>query len=143
MNTTTSHITINAPAAKVWDALTKPALIKQWQYGSDVITDWQPGSPIAFNSKWEGQIYKQWGTILKYAPPKQLSYSLFAPRPDLEDKPENYFTMTYSLEETDGRTTVTITQDDPREQPAQAEADEQENSVLTSLKQLVEGSLAE
>ena len=136
---TISKITVNAPKARVWEALTRPELVKQWQYGADVITDWQKGSPIVYRNEWEGNVYEQKGTILEIEPNKLVKYTLFAPRPGLEDKPENYFTMTYALEETTGKTTLTITQDDPREQPPQEQAEESENSVLNGLKKLVEG----
>ncbi|BCL83039.1 hypothetical protein ccbrp13_55040 [Ktedonobacteria bacterium brp13] len=59
--------------------------------------------------------------------------------PGLDDKPENYFTMTYTLEELNGKTTLTIIQDDPREQQPQEQPEESENSVLAGLKKLVEG----
>ncbi|HEY4385889.1 MAG TPA: SRPBCC family protein [Ktedonobacteraceae bacterium] len=138
-NRTTSKITINAPASRVWAALTKPELVKQWQYGADVITDWQKGSSIVYRNEWEDTIYEQKGTILEIEPDKLVRYTLFAPRPDLEDKPENYFAMTYALEETNGQTTLTIIQDDPRGQQQEEQAEESENSVLSSLKKLVEG----
>jgi uncharacterized protein YndB with AHSA1/START domain len=137
-HTTTSTITMNAPAARVWEALTKPELVKQWQYGADVITDWQKGSPIVYRSEWEGTVFEQKGTILEIEPHKLVKYSLFAPRPDLDDTPENSFTMTYALQEANGKTTLTITQDDPREQRPQEQVEENENSVLDGLKKLVE-----
>lgn len=138
-HTTVSKILINAPAASVWEAVTKPELVKQWQYGADVITDWQKGSSIVFRNEWEGTVYAQTGTILEIEPHKLVRYTLFAPRPGLDDKPENYFTMTYTLEELDGKTTLTIIQDDPREQSPQEQPEESENSVLAGLKKLVEG----
>ena len=138
-HTSASKVIIDAPASRVWKALTKPELVKQWQYGTDLSTDWQMGSPITFRNEWEGTIYEQKGTILEIEPNKLMKYTLFAPRPGLEDKPENYFTMTYSLEEADGKTILTIIQDDPREQIPQEQADENENSVLDGLKKLVEG----
>jgi len=138
-HTSASKVIIDAPASRVWKALTKPELVKQWQYGTDLSTDWQIGSPITFRNEWEGTIYEQKGTILEIEPNKLMKYTLFAPRPGLEDKPENYFTMTYSLEEADGKTILTIIQDDPREQIPQEQADENENSVLDGLKKLVEG----
>ena len=138
-HTTTSKITIHAPITSVWEALTKPELVKQWQYGADVITDWQKGSPIVYRSEWEGTVYEQTGTILEIEPDKLVKYTLFAPRPGMDDKPENYFTMTYALEEINGKTTLTIIQDDPREQLPQEQTEESENSVLAGLKKLVEG----
>lgn len=138
-HTTTSKIMIHAPVVSVWEALTKPELVKQWQYGANVITNWQKGSPIVYRSEWEGTVYEQTGTILEIEPNKLVKYTLFAPRPGLDDTPENSFTMTYTLEEINGQTTLTIIQDDPREQLPQEQAEENENSVLEGLKKLVEG----
>jgi len=140
MNTQISSIVINAPATRVWEALTKPELVKKWQYDTDVTTDWQKDSPIVFRNEIQGALYEQKGTILEVEPPKLLKYSLFAPRPGLEDKPENYFIMTYALKETNGKTELTITQEDPREQPPQGHPQEEENSILKGLKILVEQS---
>ena len=50
-----TSITINAPKSKVWDALTKPELIKQYLFGTEVTTDWQVGSPIIYKGIWEGK----------------------------------------------------------------------------------------
>ena len=58
-------ITINAPASKVWDALTKPDLIKQYLFGTEVTTDWQAGSPITYRGTWEGKTYEDKGKILQ------------------------------------------------------------------------------
>jgi uncharacterized protein YndB with AHSA1/START domain len=138
-HTTTSQILIDAPVVRVWEALTRPELVKQWQYGADVITDWQKGSSIIYRSEWESNVFEQRGTILDIEPERLVKYTLFAPRPGLEEKPENSFIMTYRVEETDGKTMLTIIQDDPREQQPQEQADEAENTVLDSLKRLVEG----
>jgi len=37
---------INAPIAKVWDALVNPELIKHYLFGTEAISDWEVGSPI-------------------------------------------------------------------------------------------------
>ncbi|MBP0723719.1 SRPBCC domain-containing protein [Bacillus sp. RG28] len=134
-----SKVTINAPAKKVWDALTKPELVKQWQYGSNLITDWKVDSDILFRSEWEGNVYEQWGKVLEVVPHELIKYSLFAPRPGLEDKPENYFVMSYILNEKEGITLLAIEQDDNRPGAGVEESiDEDEQSVLTVLKKLVE-----
>ena len=135
-----SRIRINAPADKVWEALTKPELVKQWQYGSDLLTDWQVGSDIRFHSEWEGSVYEQWGKVLEVTPGQRVKYSLFAPRPDLEDKPENYFVMSYILEEANGTTVLSIVQTDNRPGAVSSDndADEGENAVLSALKSVAE-----
>jgi len=139
----TSRVVIAAPAATVWAVLTEPRYVAQWQYGSVLETDWQVGSTIRFTAEWDGTTFAQWGTVLFVDAPHELRYSLFAPRPGLEDVPENYFTMTYTLRTDAGSTVVTITQDDPRPPTGdavdgEAEADDAENPVLQSLKALAE-----
>jgi uncharacterized protein YndB with AHSA1/START domain len=56
-----SVIFIDAPIEKVWATLTEPELVKLWQYGSDVITDWNVGSEIRYRTEWEGKVFEQWG----------------------------------------------------------------------------------
>jgi uncharacterized protein YndB with AHSA1/START domain len=141
MSTSTSRVVICAPVNQVWKALTEPEFVKQWQYGSDLITDWQPGHAIRFHSLWEGKVYEQWGQVVEVTTNRLIKYTLFAPGSGLDDMPENYFTMTYELEESDGSTTLRVIQMDPRgtdSQESQDGAVENENGVLTALKDLVE-----
>ncbi len=139
MKTSDSAVNILAPASKVWRALTVPGLVKQWQYGSDLLTTWEPGTPIVFRNEWSGQVFEQKGTVLEFMPEARLKYSLFFPRPDLQDIPENYFFMTYELTEGDGYTSLLIRQEDPRpsQQHASSGGDEGPD-VLSYLKELVE-----
>ena len=139
MKTSESIVKIRAPASKVWLALTVPELVKQWQYGSDLLTTWEPGSPIVFRSEWNGQIFEQKGTVLEFTPGLRLKYSLFFPSPGVQDIPENYFFMTYELTESDGLTSVLFRQEDPRPSPPDAPAGADEGpDVLSFLKELVE-----
>jgi uncharacterized protein YndB with AHSA1/START domain len=91
MATNVSTIKIKAPIERVWDILTKPEFVKQWQYGSELQTDWQLGTNIRFKTEWEGKVYQQWGKVLDVRQNELIKYSLFAPNPELEDKAENYF----------------------------------------------------
>lgn len=133
-----SSIKLNAPINRIWDVLTKPELVKQWQYGSDVITDWKVDSEIRFRTEWEGQIFEQWGKILEIVPQKSIRYSLFAPRPDLEDKPENYFVMNYILNEEKNSVRLDIIQEDNRQGAVQEAPQGEENPILSTLKTLIE-----
>jgi uncharacterized protein YndB with AHSA1/START domain len=145
MRTSTSEVKIEAPRESVWAVLTEPRYVKQWQYGCDLATDWSVGSSIRFTVEWEGNTFEQWGEVLLVDAPRELRYSLFAPRPGLEDKPENRFTMTYSLSEDAGLTHLTITQEDPRPVPSGAgdeDGEPGENPVLASLKSLSESLVA-
>jgi uncharacterized protein YndB with AHSA1/START domain len=139
VKTTDSIVTIQAPARKVWLALTVPDLVRQWQYGSDLLTTWVPGTPIVFRNEWNGQIFEQKGTVLEFIPGSRLKYSLSFPRFDLQGVPEESFFMTYELTESDGLTSVLFRQEDPRPLPPDTAAGEDGGpDVLSSLKELVE-----
>jgi uncharacterized protein YndB with AHSA1/START domain len=49
-------IQINASSKAVWDALTKPALVKQYFFGTNVDTDWKRGSPSFFSRHLGGEV---------------------------------------------------------------------------------------
>ena len=139
MATNISIIKINASTQKVWDTITKPELVKLWQYGSDLLTSWEIGSDIKFRTEWEDKVFEQWGKVSEIIPTEIVKYSLFAPRPDLEDKPENYFIMSYVLTEENGQTKLEIIQEDNRPNAVQEAPQGEENPLLQSLKQLAEG----
>ena len=140
MATNISIIKINASRQKVWDTITKPELVKLWQFGSDLLTSWEIGSDIKFRTAWEDKVFEQWGKVLEVRPTEIVKYSLFAPRPDLEDKPENYFIMSYVLTEENGQTKLEIIQEDNRPNAVQEEPQGEENPVLKLLKQLAESN---
>ncbi|WP_286971180.1 SRPBCC family protein [Flavobacterium sp. UBA4854] len=138
MATNISTIVLNASVEKVWNALTQPELVKQWQYGSDLLTTWKTGSEIRFRNEWDGQVFEQWGTVLEVVPNQKIKYSLFFPRPGLEDKAENYFIMNYVLSEENQKTKLEIIQEDNRPGAVQEEPQGEENPILQGLKALIE-----
>ena len=142
MKTTESAVNIRAPAGKVWRALTEPGLVKQWQYGADLVTTWEPGSPIVFRNEWNGQVFEQKGTVVEFTPESRLKYSLFVPRPDLKEIPEHHFFMIYELAENGEETCVRIRQEDPRPAPpGESSGGEEGPDVLATLKELVESKM--
>src|SRR4051794_3724359 len=91
--------TIDAPVSKVWDALTKPEIIKQYFFNTNTVTDWKVGGPIKWNGEWEGKSYEDKGTVLAFEPQKKVSYTYWSSMSGMEDKPENYVTVTYLVSE--------------------------------------------
>ena len=132
-------VTIDAPRAQVWDALTNPEMVKQYMHGTNLSTDWKVGSPIAWRGEWKGQSYEDKGEVLEADPPQFLKYTHWSPMGGSDDKPENHHTVRYELAEDGGQTTVTLKQDN---NATQEEADKMTvdnwGPVLQGLKQTAE-----
>ena len=107
----TASIDIEAPATRVWAALTEPDQIAAYMFGSRVETDWEVGHPITWNGEWEGRPYQDKGQVLAYDEPARLSVTHFSPLTGQDDVPENYHTLVYELDESAGVTTVSLSQD--------------------------------
>jgi len=45
--------TIEAPIDKVWAAIVDPATIKEYMFGTTVISDWKEGSKIVWKGEWK------------------------------------------------------------------------------------------
>jgi len=131
-------IRIQASAASVWQALTRPELVKQYLFGTEMTADWRIGGAITYRGQWEGKSYEDKGAVKIFQPERLLQTTYFSPLSGLEDKPENYSAVTYELSETDGGTTLTVTQDN---NPTQESADHSAKNwgmVLEGLKKLLE-----
>jgi uncharacterized protein YndB with AHSA1/START domain len=116
----TAAISIDAPASRVWDVMTDPAAVKEFMFGADLVTDWTVGGPILWRGEWEGKPYEDKGTILEVEPGRKLVYTHFSPLSGEEDTPGNYHTLTWTLDEADGATRLTLAQDNnPSEEAAE------------------------
>jgi uncharacterized protein YndB with AHSA1/START domain len=135
----TKTVTIDAPRAKVWDALTNPEKIKEYLHGTDTSTDWKEGSPITWTGEWKGQSYEDKGTVLAIERQRLLKYTHWSPMGGTPDKPENYHTVTYKLTGDAGKTTLTLTQDNNATQDeANKMAEDNWGPVLKGLKETAE-----
>ena len=134
----TAETDINAPAGEVWAALTDPEQIKEYMFGSQVVTEWKPGGPIVWKGEYEGKTYEDKGEVLEIEPERRLKVTHFSPLSGQEDRPENYHTVLYELEEREGRTHLSLTQDkNPSEEAAEHSRANWER-MLAALKQVVE-----
>jgi len=134
-----STIAISAPASKVWDALTKPELIKQYLFGTEVKTDWQVGSPITYKGEWKGKAYEDKGKVLQIEKEKLLVSTFWSSLSGLADTPENYKTVRYELSADNKGTRLTITQDNNNSQEEADHSGQNWKMVLEGIKKLVEG----
>jgi uncharacterized protein YndB with AHSA1/START domain len=132
-------VTINAPTSRVWDALTKPDLIKQYLFGTEVTTDWRVGSPITYQGTWEGKAYKDKGKILQVEPGKLLVSTYWSSLSGSADVPENYQTVRYELSAEGGGTKLTVIQDNNATQEDANHSAQNWKMVLDGMKKLLEG----
>ena len=131
-------ILINASPTKIWKALTDPALIKEYLFGTETITDWKVGSDLTFQGEWEGQAYKDKGHILESTPEKLLSYDYWSGFSGMEDIPENYSTITYTLEETGDNIRLRVSQKGFAKKENQEHSERGWRQVLEKIKEIAE-----
>ena len=90
-------IIIDATPARIWHVLTDPDKIRVYMFGSEVDTNWNPGSAVTFSRKWDGLLFVDKGKILEYEPEKILKFSYWSSQEGYEDIPENYSVITYTI----------------------------------------------
>lgn len=129
---------IDAPAARVWRALTDPDEIEQYMFGSRVETDWKPGSPIIWRGTYEGKAYEDKGEIVEVEPERRLELTHFSPLSGDEDVPGNYHTLVYQLEQRNGTTRLSLSQDNNATEEAATHSKANWEKMLAGLKQVVE-----
>jgi uncharacterized protein YndB with AHSA1/START domain len=130
----TASIIIGAKVETVWDALTNPAIIKQYLFGTEAASDWKVGSPISYKGVWEGKPYEDGGTIVDLIPNRLLRTTYWT----ASSGPENALLVSYALGEEAGGTKVTITTE---RSPSREAADQSSKNwayVLQTLKDLLE-----
>ena len=133
-----SNTIINAPVNKVWEALTNPALIKEYLFGTNTITDWKKGSPITYEGEWEGKTYKDKGVIVDIIPEKLLHTTYWSSMGGKEDKPENYNNVLYEVKPQGGGTLITISQDNIADEKQLEHVNQNWGMVLDKMKKMLE-----
>ena len=133
-----ASVTIDAPSERVWDALVNPETIKQYMFGTNVVSDWREGSPIIWQGEWQGRAYEDKGVILQLKPGRTLQYSHFSPLSGLPDKPESYHTVTIELSDEGGQTRISLAQDNNPSEQAREHSEKNWQDMLSALKSYME-----
>ncbi len=136
--TANAQITINAGVEKVWQALVDPAIISQYMFGTQVQTDWKPGSPITWKGEWKDQPYEDKGQIVAIEPHKKLAYTHYSPLTGQDDIPENYHTVTINLSGDEQQTEVNLSQDKNASEEEKEHSKKNWEMMLSSMKKLLE-----
>ncbi len=128
---------IKAPNKNVWDALTNAEIVKQYFFGSDQITDWKVGNEIIWTGEYEGTTYKDKGIVKEFIPNKKLSYLYLSSWSGLEDKPENYLSVSYEVSEVENGTELIIVQSNYDQEKAK-HSTENWATIIDGLKKIIE-----
>jgi uncharacterized protein YndB with AHSA1/START domain len=136
----TAEAEVEAPPSRVWTALTDPDDIEKYMFGTHVVTDWKPGSPIVWKGEYEGKTYEDKGEVLEVEPERLLRVTHFSPLSGKEDAPENYHTVTYELEGRGDTTRIALSQDGNESEEAAEHSRTNWEKMLAGLKKVVEES---
>jgi uncharacterized protein YndB with AHSA1/START domain len=137
-------ITIHVSPKRVWKALVEPDQVKEYFFGTQVISDWKVGGPIRWMGTWQGKTYEDKGTILQIFPEKLLQYTYWSSMGGFEDRPENYVTVTFELNKaqqetgSDEGTVVTVSQDNNDTESERDHSEKNWEMVLGALKKFIE-----
>jgi uncharacterized protein YndB with AHSA1/START domain len=132
-------IVVNVSASKMWDVLTNPAIIKEYLFGTETLTDWKVGSEIVFQGEYEGHKYRDHGVIKEITLHKRIAYSYWSGFSGLQDKPENYGEVIYDLAPVDDtHTKFTWTQKGYPDETRQAHSQSGMAAFLEQIKGIAE-----
>lgn len=133
-----SAVTIDAPPDRVWEVITDPDAVREFMFGADLETDWTVGGPILWRGEWEGKPYEDKGQVLEVVPGQKLVHTHFSPLGGEDDKPENYHTLTWTLEDQGGRTELTLSQDNNASEEAAEHSQGMWDMLVADVKKIAE-----
>jgi uncharacterized protein YndB with AHSA1/START domain len=136
----TAETDISADPERVWAALVDPDQIKEYMFGSQVVTDWQPGSSIVWKGEYEGKSFQDKGEVLDVEPNRRLQMTHFSPLSGQPDVPSNYHTLTYELTKRGAKTHVVLSQDNNSTADEAKHSTANWQSMLDGLKTHVESA---
>lgn len=136
--TATSSTTIDAPPDRVWNVITDPAAAREFMFGAELETDWAEGSPITWSGEWEGKPYQDKGRVLEVEPGRKLVHTHFSALSGEEDVPENYHTLTWTLQDRGGGTHLTLAQDNNPSEEAASHSKGMWDKLVADVKAIAE-----
>lgn len=135
-------LTINAPRAKVWDALVDPEKITQYILASDVVSAWREGSSIVWKSEFHGKPFEIKGTILRLEPQRLLEFDQSRPvfRATQVVRPSDYHRVTIELSDEGAQTHLSLIEQGSTTEREFAHAQGGWQLALGNMKALLEGT---
>lgn len=136
------NVTVHAPAAAVWQALTDPAMIKQYYFGVDAIGDWKEGNTIIYRGEWRGKKFQGKGKVLQMEDEKLLRHSYWSDMSGQPEEPEFYHVITYQLRPKGDDTELMLTEENLASREMKEKSAQLWNMIFNNLKNLPEKEVA-
>lgn len=134
-------IEINTTKDVLWDVLINPDKIKLYLYGTEAVSNWGVGDPILFQGSYEGTSYQDKGNVLQVMPGALFQYNYWSSFSPMEDKPENYCIVTYTIESISANKVLfRWTQEGFASTEGQAHAQAGMAGLLKQIKEIAEAS---
>ena len=131
-------VIINAATNEVWHALTDPDLISKYFFNVNMTGEWKEGNTIIYHGEWQGRKFGSKAKVLQVHDQKILKYSYWSDMSGVEDLPENYHIITYKLKSLDGKTELTMTEENLTDKKMKERSAMLWKQVFENLKLLVE-----
>jgi uncharacterized protein YndB with AHSA1/START domain len=135
-------VVVEAPAHRVWAALTDPTSMARWmaepEVGLVVTTDWVVGSPIRMTGNVNGP-FTNTGTVLRFDPPVGLGYTYRSSKSRVDDDAEHDAIVDIALSPDGPSTTVTVTVERALTSVIRHHLVHYWGVALAQLRQVVEG----
>lgn len=135
--TATTTIDLPAPPAAVWEALTSPAMVKQYMFGAELSGEWRRGGTVIYRGEWDGTPFEDKGDIIEIDPPRSLKVNYYSAMSGQPDTPENRQLISYSLAPSGPGTRLTVTQSNNPSRDAAAAAEGNWAMTLDAMKALL------
>lgn len=133
----TVSIDIDANPDDVWFALTDPAAMRRYMFGTVALSDWRVGSPVRWSNEQDGHGCEDHGEVLEAAPGRLLRYTHVATAG--QGQPERRHLVTVSLAGVDDvGTRVTLVENGDGDETSRRQSERKWSKILGGLKLLVE-----
>ena len=138
-----ASVAIDAPRAKVWDALVNPETIKQYMPVTNVVSDWRENSPILWKSEFQGKPFEIKGKVLRLERGRLLEYDHSLPifRSSAATRsPVRSQRVTIELQDEGVQTRVSVTEQGNKNRRELEHSEGSWRMVLHGMKALLEGT---
>ena len=137
-----ASVTINAPRAKVWDALVNPDTIMQYMPVTSVVSEWEAGSSIVWTSEFQGKPFEVKGTVLRFEPERLLEYDHSLPifRPSGGGHSREDRRVTIELRDSEAQTHVAVIEQGNKNKREFEHSEGSWRMALNGMKALLEGA---